>query len=358
MTEGGLLRQGRSQRVGIVLLTGIGDVVHGLPLANDLKRDDPSREVVWVGEPAPAEVVRNHPAVDHVIVFRKQAGLQGIMELQDAFRELPCDLTINLMRYGKGLFPALLSGSPVRVGLPKGMTRDGVHRFNHYSLPDQPWCHTQDMFLQMRGLLGLPEDGPVEWGVSFTDSENRESAAFFQELSTFAAGRPIVGVVLGTANAAKDWPAELSAELCVRLEDEVGAVPLLIGGPSDREMAAADLVLSQTRSTRSGVGDSVRRMMWMVRGVDLLVSTDTGPLHLAHAMETPVVGLFGHTNPWRVGPWSRYHDLIIDHYTESGAQPDASRYDPRSDRMETITVDEVVTKVKQGLERYGTKRAR
>lgn len=352
--EDGLLQKGRSRRVGIVLLTGIGDVVHGLALANDLKRDDPTREVVWVAEPAPAEVVRNHPAVDHVIAFRKNAGLEGVMELQDAFRGLPCDLTINLMRYGKGLPPALLSGAPVRLGLPRPMTRDGVHRFNTHSLPDQPWCHTQDMFLQMRGPLGLPEDGPVEWGIAFTEEERRDQREFFGELRGFADGRPVVGVVLGTANPAKDWPAHLSAQLCARLEDEVGAVPLLIGGPSEGERAAAEAVMDSTRATRNGLGNSVRRMMWMVDGVDLLVSTDTGPLHLAHALETPVVGLFGHTNPWRVGPWRRYHDLIIDHYTEPGAEPDPSGYDPRDGRMETITVDEVVAKVKQGLNAYPT----
>ena len=60
-------------------------------------------------------------------------------------------------------------------------------------------------------------------------------------------------------------------------------VPLLIGGPSQRERAAAEVVMDSTRATRNGLGNSVRRMMWMVDGVDLLVSTDTGPLHLAHA---------------------------------------------------------------------------
>jgi hypothetical protein len=78
----GLLAELAPRRIGIVLLTGIGDVVHGLPLALDVKRHSPRTEVVWIGEPAPAEVVRHHPAVDRVVVFRKGAGLKGIMALR------------------------------------------------------------------------------------------------------------------------------------------------------------------------------------------------------------------------------------------------------------------------------------
>ena len=91
-----------------MLLTGIGDVVHGLPLASDLKRRAPGVEVVWIAEPAPAEVVRGHPDVDHVVAYRKHAGLRGIAELRRDLAPLRCDLVINCMRYLKGAWPALL----------------------------------------------------------------------------------------------------------------------------------------------------------------------------------------------------------------------------------------------------------
>ena len=351
MSSEGLLRRGPSGRVGIVLLTGIGDVVHGLPIANDLKRDDPSREVVWVAEPAPAEVVRNHPSVDRVVVFRKGAGLKGILQLRRDLAGPRMDVTVNFMRYAKGLPPALLLGGR-RLGLPRTMTRDGVHLLHPTRLPDQPWCHTQDLFLQMRGPLGLPTDGPVEWGIHFTDAERSEQAAFFERLRSEADGRPIVGVVLATANAAKDLPGETSAALCAALEAH-GMQPLLVGGPSRRERSVADTILSRGGRTRDGLGDSVRSMMWMVDGVDLLVSPDTGPLHLAHAMGTPVVGLFGHTNPWRVGPWRNDHDLIVDRYNDPGAPRDPSLYDPRHGRMEMIEVEDILEKVHRGLGRTG-----
>jgi heptosyltransferase I len=351
VAAGGLLGTHRSRRVGIVLLTGIGDVVHGLPLACDLKRQDPTREIVWIAEPVPAQVLAHHPAVDRVVPFRKGAGVAGIVELFAALRATPCDVTVNLMRYLKGVFPAIASGAPVRLGLPPSKTRDGVRWFNTHHLSERPWCHTQDLFLGFRGPLGLPVTGPVEWDIGFSPDERAAQAAFFQPLAE--RGRPVTGLVLATANPAKDWPAERQVGLVERLESDLGLTVLLIGGPSAVERAAAWRVLAGGRTRAiDGLGDSVRRMMWMVDAVDVLVSPDTGPLHVAHALETPVVGLFGHTNPWRVGPWIRYHDLVIDRYTDPGEAPDPSRYQPRHGRMERITVDEIVEVVAHARDRY------
>jgi heptosyltransferase I len=337
--------------VGIVLLTGIGDVVHGLPLACDLRRDDPRREIVWIAEPAPARVLDHHPCVDHVVAFHKGAGLRGVRDLFAELRATPCDLTLNLMRYAKGVFPALATRAPVRLGLPASKTRDGVRFFNTHRLDETPWCHTQDLFLRFRAPLGIAAHEPVEWRIAFSDEERAQQASFFAPVR--AGGRAVAGVVLATANPAKDWPAERYPELVDRLGAELDLEVVLIGGPSLVERAAADLVRERAgTAVIDGLGDSVRRMMWMVDGVDVLVSPDTGPLHLSHALGTPVVGLFGHTNPWRVGPWRRYHDLVIDHYTDPGEVPDGSRYHPRHGRMERITVTEVVAAVARSRERH------
>ena len=345
-----LLHPARSRRVGLVLLTGIGDVVHGLPLAWDLKRQDPSREVVWIAERAPAEVVRHHPAVDRVVVFDKKAGVAGARRLHEALRDRPCDLTLNFMRYIKGAVAALLTGAPVRVGLPPSKTRDGASLLNTVSLTEGPWQHTQDLFLRFREPLGIAAANPVQWGLTFTPEEHDRRIEFFTPLRDQARG-PIVGLVLATANRHKDWPADRYPALARALVETHAATVVLIGGPSDRERDAADRIHAAGVPCVDALGDSVRRMMTLVDGVDLLVSPDTGPLHIAHALGTPVVGLFGHTNPWRVGPWRRDHDLVVDRYTDPGESPDPSRYDPRSERMQQISVSDVMESVARGLER-------
>jgi heptosyltransferase I len=101
------------------------------------------------------------------------------------------------------------------------------------------------------------------------------------------------------------------------------------------------------------MGDGIRPLLWRIHGSDLLIAPDTGPLHMARAMEVPVVGLYGHTNPWRVGPYRKFEDLWVDRYSEPDASPDPSLAMPKEGRMEQITVQDVAERVQVAVARYG-----
>jgi heptosyltransferase I len=235
------------------------------------------------------------------------------------------------------------------LGLDPSKTRDGVSWFHTHHLPPGPWRHTQDLLLGFREPLGIAEDAPVEWRITFSPTEEAERTRFFRSLPE----GPVAGLVLATANPRKDWPPERYGPLADGLH-ELGYTVLLIGGPGARERRAADVVLRLARSMPVDVlGDSVRRLMGLVAGVDLLVSPDTGALHVAHALGTPVVGLYGHTNPWRVGPWRRFQELVVDRYSEPGEEPDPAGYEPRSGRMERITVADVLERVERARRQHG-----
>ncbi len=347
--DGPVLLDDAPRRVCIVLLSGIGDVVHGLPLALDVKARNPAHEVTWVAEPAPAEVLRHHPGVDRIIVYRTLDGLAGLAALRRAMAGVDADLTLNVQRYFKSVWPSVLSGAPLRVGLPPSKTRDGVRFFSTHVLAETPWKHSQDLFLDFRWALGVAREDPVRWEISFSSEEVEEREAFFETLGE----GPVASLVLGSANPKKDWPAERYAELADALAEEHGFRVLLLGGPSARERAAAHTVLARARTRPvDGLGDSVRTLMGRIAGSALVVAPDTGPLHVAHALGVPVVGLFAHTNPWRVGPWARFRELVVDRYTEPGADPDPAGYLPRDDRMHTITVRDVLEKVEVARSTY------
>lgn len=337
------------RHVCIVLLSGIGDVVHGLPLALDLKDLDPDIQVTWVAEAAPAQVLAHHPAVDRIVVFDSRAGLSGVRALHAAMAGMHAQLTLNIQRYFKSVWPTWFSGAPARVGLPPSKTRDGVRFFNTHVLREGPWKHSQDLFLDFRWALGVPRDAPVRWGIAFSPEEDAEREAFFAARG----GRPVASLVVGSANPKKDWPAERYARLADALTSDFGMDVLLLGGPSRRERRAAHAVSElASNPPLNCLGDSVRRLMWLVAGSRMVVAPDTGPLHVAHALNVPVIGLFAHTNPWRVGPWRRYTDIVVDRYTEPGDDPDPSAYLPKDDRMDAITVDDVLAKVEVARSRY------
>ena len=343
----------RGDRVCIVLLSGIGDVVHGLPVAVALKRDRPSRKIVWVAQPVPAQVLEHHPAVDEVIVFRPERGPWGVYDLWRTFRARPpCDLTLNMQRYAKSIFPVYFSGAPVRVGLAPSRTRDGVRLVNTEYTPGGEWRHTQDLFLEFLDAVGVDRPEPLKWDITLTTQEEQAAETFFSA----SASTTVVGLVLGTANPAKDWPTNRYVSLARSLEAEFGFDVLLLGGPGEVEQTTARVVLDDGRAVRSALSDSVRQLIWSIHGCDLVISPDTGALHIAHAMGIPVIGLFGHTNPWRVGPYKKYQDLIVDRYTDPGEARVPAHYGPRPGRMSGITVADVLDRVRWAGERYGVGR--
>lgn len=337
-----------SERVCIVLLTGLGDVVHGLPVVNALKADDPRRHITWVVEPMPSGILRHHPAVDEVVVYRKKEGARGVAALREALRGRGFDLTLNLNYYFKSIWPTLLSGAPHRLGFDWGRSRDGVWFAANHHLPARPRRHTQDMFLEFVEHLGIAPS-PPEWRISFTGAERRAQEELFAPFE----GRPVAAVVAASANERKDWLPERYARVIDSLEHDLGYRAMLVGGPGERETRIAREIVDRTRTRPVwALGDGVRRLAWTLQRSDLVIAPDTGPVHIARALDVPVVGLYGHTNPWRVGPYGKFQDLWVDAYTEPGEEPDPSRFDPKSGRMAAITVEMVLERVERARERY------
>jgi heptosyltransferase I len=336
-----------ARRVCVVLLTGLGDVVNGLPLVNALKAHDPTLHITWVVEPMPSSILLPHPSVDEVIVYRKKDGVRGVRELARAMAGKRWDLALNLIPYAKGAWPTLLSRAPNRLGFDRGRSFDGVWLASNRHLDRNPRKHTLDLYLEFAEHLGVPVPA-VEWRVAITPEERREQAEFFAGFD-----RPVAAVVPASANHKKDWFADRWARVVDALEHDFGFRTVLVGGRGEREVAIAREITERARATPLwAMGDPVRRMSWMLAGSQLVVAPDTGPLHLARAHGVPVVGLYGHTNPWRAGPYRRFEDLWVDRYTHPGDPPDPSHFDARWQRMEQITVDDVLERVQRAVDRY------
>lgn len=335
--------------VCIILLTGLGDVIHGLPVVNAMRRVWPRTRISWVVEPMPAGVLEPHPAIDQVIVFHKKRGLHGVLELRRRLRHERFDIAFNFNIYSKSIFPTVFSRAPERWTFGRDRAREGVWLAGNRHLPARPRRHTQDMFLEFAEVMGI-DPRPLEWRLVITDAERAQQSRFIEELD----GRRAVGVVPASANVKKDWPAERYIDVVNAIERDLGARAVLIGGPGARETHAARIIAdgADTPPLRM-MGDGVRRLIWLLDACTAAVAPDTGPLHIARALDTPVVGLFGHTNPWRVGPYRAGADLWIDAYTEPGEEPDPSNATPKLGRMERIQTRDVIEKVELALQGVG-----
>jgi heptosyltransferase I len=158
--------------------------------------------------------------------------------------------------------------------------------------------------------------------------------------------------VVSASSEKRNWTPEGYARLLEAIESDYGYQPAILGGPSRREREMADRILSLTNARPLDLlADDLRRLIWLLKGCAFVVSPDTGPLHIARAVDTPVVGLYGYTNPKRAGPYRKYQDLVVDGYAEYPGET----YTPARiyrDGMERVTLDMVLDKVEICVSRY------
>lgn len=341
------------REIRIVLLSGLGDVVHGLPLVNAIKAADGEVRVTWVVEPMPAAILANHESIDRIVVFRRKDGLAGIRRLRRGLNALPKpDLTLNLNVYTKSVWPTIINRSPRRLGFGRDRSFEGVHFASNEHLPKRPWAHTADMFLEFADQIGVAVNNP-EWKIRFSEDELKAQSDHFGQFG----GRPVATIIPASATVKKDWLPEQWAEVANALESDFGFQVVIAGGPGIREGAiAGEIIKRSSAKIVATMGDSVRRLAYIVAGSNLVIAPDTGPVHIARAFDVPVVGIYGHTNPWRVGPWRKFSDLWIDHYTAEGAKPDPSNRTPKWNVMPTIQASEVIEKISVAIDKYGVTR--
>ncbi|HEX5438639.1 MAG TPA: glycosyltransferase family 9 protein [Gemmatimonadaceae bacterium] len=334
------------RRVGIVMLSAVGDAVHVLPVVNALKRAHPSVRISWVMQPGPAALVAGHPAVDEIIPFERRRGWRGFMDVRRALRVREFDLVLALQDYFKAGLIATFAHTGVTLGLDRGRARDLTWLLTSHHVPPHSPQHVQDEYLEFLAPLGIPAE-PLEWHLGPWPDERAWQAQF-----TSAIDRPIAALVVGSSRPEKDWLAERWAALADALYVDYGLQPVLVGGRSPREAATERTVLHRSGAhARSALDSGLRRLVSILDASALVISLDTGPLHMAVALGRPVISLLGYSNPMRTGPYHAYHDLMVNAY--GGMWNGATlATDRRPGRMARIEVQGVIERVDRWHQRY------
>jgi heptosyltransferase I len=332
----------------IVMLSAIGDAVHVLPVVCALKRKWPDCRITWILQGGPARLVRGHPDVDEILVFERRKGLKGFVQMRKELRERDFDLLLCLQISLKAGVLAALSGTPMRLGFDWRRSRDLNFLFTNRRIPARPDQHVQDQYFEFLDALEV-EHEPIEWKLGPWPGEEGALAVHLEGLD-----RPAVTLIIATSNPEKDWIPERWAELCDRLYEEFGLQPVLAGGRTERELAIEQVIRERCRNQPiSTLGAPLRELVGILDGSALVISLDTGPMHMSVALGTPVISLMGFNNPKRIGPYRRYNDLIIDAYGDPGEDYPPSRAH-RTGRMGRILVEDVIEKVRIWESRYRT----
>jgi ADP-heptose:LPS heptosyltransferase len=291
-------------RILIVLLGAIGDVTRALPLLQRLRRGYPHAHLTWAVEPAAAPLLMHHPALDELLIFDRPAGAPAFIEFLLRVRAQRPDVTLDLQRHLKSGIVSRFSGAPVRLGFHRRNGREGNWLFTTHRLEPMPHFSSKLLqFLRFADWLGI-EPVPVSFGLQNTAAEQERVERLLAPVRP-----PFAAAFVASSWESRQWFPQPTAAVVDRLATH-GIQTVLIGGPADTEFAAA-----VTRATGAPVLNlagrtQLRDLIGIFQRACVAFGPDSGPMHIAAAVGTPVVSVWGATNPARSTPWNNEAGVI------------------------------------------------
>jgi lipopolysaccharide heptosyltransferase I len=324
-------------RILLIKPSALGDVVHTLPVLAKLRARYPEARIDWLITPENADLVRHHPALSSVLLFRRgdyarfgrswSASLSPF-RLLAAIRRGRYDLVIDLHGQFRSALMTIASGAPVRIGFDRPGGQAAAARAERSGeIPGQhgwsgaregAWLaythriaiptldvHAVDRYLWLAPMLGL-DDRPAELGIHLPPVEIRRVEELLR--SRGLGGKPIAVLVPGTIWETKHWHVEGFAEVGRHLVAR--GLSVVIAGTS-RDLVRSRAIVEACPGAVDLCGEtSVAGLVALIEQAAICVTNDSGSMHVAVAMETPVVSVFGPTNPVWIGPYGRPHAVV------------------------------------------------
>ncbi|HVV98872.1 MAG TPA: glycosyltransferase family 9 protein, partial [Planctomycetaceae bacterium] len=297
-----------ARRICLIKPSAFGDVVQTLPFLSVLRQRFPRAEIHWVINRELATLIEGHPQLDRIIPFERRGGFFAWRELVHHLWGCRFDLVFDLQGLARTGLMTVATGAPVRVGLETA--REGSSLTCNVIVPGtsrEVPAHAR--YLPVARALGITNPGTSLLPVS--PSDEAWAASVLQSLP-----RPVVAVHAGARWSTKQWPVERFATSIEPVLNQRGGSVIALGSGSEAasagrlcELLAARLSANRIRNLAGQT--TLKQLVALLGRVDLTVSNDSGPMHLAAAVGSPLVGIFTCTDPLRSGPPPSSRSLMV-----------------------------------------------
>jgi len=299
----------------IVKLSAIGDVIHTLPSLAELRRLYPDAHITWVVEEAAADLIIGHPHLDEVIISRRKSWIKDIKagkvavtlrEVRTFVRRLRnrrYDLVIDFHGLLKSSMVVFLSGGKRKLGYDSWQELSGL--FLNEKIPEDMNKHAVDRYLDFLRYLGA-EIHDAEFILPLTDKTKAEAKRLLDQ--NHLSEKNYIAINPIAYWETKLWDNGKFAKLANAIRDQL-KLDVIFTGNNGRD--AAD-ILSRMKGKGINLGGktSLPMLAEIYKSARAVITTDSGPMHLAAAVGTPVIALFGPTDPARTGPYGKGHTVI------------------------------------------------
>jgi len=346
-------------RILIVRLSAVGDVIRTLPAVKALKEDYPSSSITWVAEEPSRRLLESQPEIDEVLLFPRKRWAEGMKSARGIWRTIgevrgfvsdlrsrKFDVALDFHGILKSGLISFFSGSPNRIGFDRRSSKEGNFLFSNAKvrLGEERMSRFQRNFSLLRGM-GLEVKG-FHPSLHIPPQDREYVESFFNKIST-PVRRPLIAIHPGTSPKTiyKRWMPDRYAQLADRLVSELRATVVFTWGPDElewvedmrREMKEPSILGPRTESLTE-LGEVFRRC-------DLYIGGDTGPMHIASLTGTPVVVIYGPTDPIVNEPLGRHKKVS----KEVGCNPCRKRSCKELTCLKIVSVDDVLKAAKEIL---------
>jgi heptosyltransferase I len=333
-----------AERILLVRLGSLGDIIFTLPTAAALRDSFPDARIDWLTDARWRPLLDGNLDLNEVVALSDR-NVGTFLSCGHAIRARKYSIAIDIQALYKSAIFARISGAPRRIGFTRDFVRErgAEWLYTERVAPLEPHMVEQNLALAwVAGAKRAAPRFPLQISQAASNAVSKKLAGL---------GAKDFGVLsLGGGWLSKCWPATRFGELALQLFEHHGLRFLINCGPGESQMAR-EAVAAAGAATPQIVEATLAELMALLRVASIAVAADSGPLHLAVALGTPVVGLYGPTSPARNGPYNP-SDIVVRN--ASSADTTYKRRNAYSGAMLSITVEQVVDAVER---RLGLKRA-
>lgn len=308
-------------KILIIKLSAIGDVIHTLPALNALRKFYPAAQITWIIEQAAFPLIIGHPSIDRIILSQRKKwkkdlfdpltrkkALKEIYKFIKEIRDTRYDIVIDFHQLIKSGLLVWLAKGDRKIGFDRGMAHmeESQIFLNEKIPPVSMELHALKRNLMLLEAIGIPS-GKIEYQISIKQSDKDHARRLVLEnriQDSFVVLNPVAQW------DSKLWMNHKWAQLADALIKDYNIPVIFTGSADDYFLIEKIREMMEEKAANLAGKTSLKSLAALYRMAKIIITTDTGPMHLAAAIETPVIALFGPTAPWRTGPFGLMHKII------------------------------------------------
>ena len=298
------------RKLCILRLSALGDATHVVPVVRAIQDSDPETKISWIIGKLEHKLLSDLENVEF-IVFDKRGGWPAISALRKQLRDRRFDALLHMQVAARANLLSRLIRAPLRLGWDQARSRDFHQHFTRQKVAEVPFQHQVQGFLEFPRALGIEVETP-RWDLPIA----AEASAWAED--QISNDSPLLLISPCSSHELRNWRNEYYAEVADFAAGELGMQVVLSGGPSELELQTGQEIEAAMKSVCTNlVGkDTLEQSKALMKRASLVISPDSGPAHIASALNTPVIGLYAATWSKRSGPYNSLH-LCVDRFEEA-----------------------------------------